>query len=508
MAHNNSSTMTVEDCYNCGLPQLPSDSVSPLDRAAHGLLTALSNAVGVRVRTIPASPDRPTRVGVLFSGGLDSVVLAALTHFHVRDPHEAIDLLNVCFDSDSQFQSPDRLAAILSYRELCVLFPTRHWRFVCVNEEYDRVIEVSQNAEIVALLRPCDTHMDFNIGAAFWCLSRCHGAVLSETQTATTATDLNAFLTQQGVSSDQRHGEAALEAVALFGLPRETASSACPVVNCKRKRKPECALGVCRVCCFKIQKLLVKLRPRPADGEANDYEQRASRAQLIAMLPLAESASQRVDELLRVVETHWGSPETIMCRVHRSKQPTLDTPDDRLEGAPASSGSASIPKVTTASSYTTTARVLLVGIGADEQLGGYGRHKTAFLQGGMPALQSELALDMARIWKRNLGRDDRCISAHAREARFPFLDEGVVQYIASLPLPSVCDFSQPRGRGDKLVLRHAAKILGLENCTRLAKRAIQFGSRIAKHANVASFGSNRQASGDAKLQDMETHERE
>jgi hypothetical protein len=57
-------------------------------------------------------------------------------------------------------------------------------------------------------------------------------------------------------------------------------------------------------------------------------------------------------------------------------------------------------------------------------------------------------------------------------------------------------------------LRHAAKILGLENCTRLAKRAIQFGSRIAKHANVASFGSNRQASGDAKLQDMETHERE
>lgn len=41
----------------------------------------------------------------------------------------------------------------------------------------------------------------------------------------------------------------------------------------------------------------------------------------------------------------------------------------------------------------------------------------------------ELQKDQARLWKRNLGRDDRCIAEHGREARFPYLDEGVVGYI-------------------------------------------------------------------------------
>lgn len=31
------------------------------------------------------------------------------------------------------------------------------------------------------------------------------------------------------------------------------------------------------------------------------------------------------------------------------------------------------------------------------------------------ALQEEMRLDMQRIWKRNLGRDDRCISDHGKE---------------------------------------------------------------------------------------------
>lgn len=41
----------------------------------------------------------------------------------------------------------------------------------------------------------------------------------------------------------------------------------------------------------------------------------------------------------------------------------------------------------------------------------------------------ELQKDQARLWKRNLGRDDRCIADHGREARFPYLDEGVVGHI-------------------------------------------------------------------------------
>lgn len=40
--------------------------------------------------------------------------------------------------------------------------------------------------------------------------------------------------------------------------------------------------------------------------------------------------------------------------------------------------------------YTSPARVLLNGLGADELLGGYGRHRTAFKAGGWPAVIDEV----------------------------------------------------------------------------------------------------------------------
>lgn len=79
-------------------------------------------------------------------------------------------------------------------------------------------------------------------------------------------------------------------------------------------------------------------------------------------------------------------------------------------------------------------RVLLVGMGADEQFGGYSRHRSAFARGDWPALAAELELDVGRISARNLGRDDRCLSDHGCEARFPFLDEELVAYVNSLPI--------------------------------------------------------------------------
>jgi asparagine synthetase B (glutamine-hydrolysing) len=40
--------------------------------------------------------------------------------------------------------------------------------------------------------------------------------------------------------------------------------------------------------------------------------------------------------------------------------------------------------------YTSPARMLLNGLGADELLGGYGRHRTAFKAGGWPAVIDEV----------------------------------------------------------------------------------------------------------------------
>ena len=47
-------------------------------------------------------------------------------------------------------------------------------------------------------------------------------------------------------------------------------------------------------------------------------------------------------------------------------------------------------------------------MGADEQLGGYGRHRTAgYQRAGWEGLLAEVSLDVGRISTRNLGRDDR-----------------------------------------------------------------------------------------------------
>ena len=63
----------------------------------------------------------------------------------------------------------------------------------------------------------------------------------------------------------------------------------------------------------------------------------------------------------------------------------------------------------------------------------------------------------------------------------------------------IADLSLPPGRGDKKVLRElAARHLGLEDSARLVKRAIQFGSGIAKLSNAEHFGANRKGQGTAE----------
>ncbi|XP_058156486.1 asparagine synthetase domain-containing protein 1 isoform X1 [Dasypus novemcinctus] len=131
-------------------------------------------------------------------------------------------------------------------------------------------------------------------------------------------------------------------------------------------------------------------------------------------------------------------------------------------------------------SYQSSAKVVLTGIGADEQLAGYSRHRVCFQTHGLQGLNKEIEMELGRISSRNLGRDDRVIGDHGKEARFPFLDENVVSFLNSLPVWEKADLSLPRGIGEKLILRLAALELGLTASTLLPKRAMQFGSRIAK----------------------------
>ncbi|KAJ2217013.1 hypothetical protein EV179_000780 [Coemansia sp. RSA 487] len=140
--------------------------------------------------------------------------------------------------------------------------------------------------------------------------------------------------------------------------------------------------------------------------------------------------------------------------------------------------------------YEGVARVLLLGMGADEQLGGYSRHRTAWDRGGWMELGSEIRLDVQRIATRNLGRDDRIVSDNSKESRYPFLAADVVSFLSQTPLDRKMNMHYPRGIGEKLLLRLLAYQLGLAKACMLAKRAIQFGARTAKMESGQTKGQD------------------
>ncbi|KAK6005276.1 hypothetical protein QM012_008055 [Aureobasidium pullulans] len=136
--------------------------------------------------------------------------------------------------------------------------------------------------------------------------------------------------------------------------------------------------------------------------------------------------------------------------------------------------------------YTSQARVLLSGLGADEMFGGYTRHDTAFRRHGFAGLKDELDLDVDRLGKRNLGRDDRVLSNWKRETRFPFLDEDLVRWAVNAPVQERCGFGENKENSDgetgslepaKKALRCLAWKLGMKKVAAEKKRAV---SEISK----------------------------
>ncbi|KAI0321107.1 asparagine synthase-domain-containing protein [Amylostereum chailletii] len=328
-----------------------------LEYAVEGLISCLDASVRLRVENIPKPPTplfpySPGRLAVLFSGGIDSTMLAFLAHRHVPID-EPIDLLNVAFenprkikiqtdgnvggmskkerklrarvtveadlveimDHQHDYLVPDRLTGLQEVEELRRICPGRTWNFVEINIPFPEAQAARERVE--AVMWPGRTVMDLSLAMALYFAARGVGQVRSD---------------------------------------------------------PSCTY-------------------RP---------------------------------------------------------------------------------------YTSSARVLLNGLGSDELLGGYGRHRTAYKSGGWQRVIEELQLEIDRIPIRNMGRDDRVISSHGKETRHPFLSLNVVAFIAGLPVHHKMDPRVEVGLGDKMLLRLVARRLGVVEASGRKKRAMQFGSHSAR----------------------------
>ncbi|KAJ1933227.1 hypothetical protein EC988_009192, partial [Linderina pennispora] len=174
-------TTPVEPCNDISLfPR-----VSKFQPFIDALERELTEAIRSRVSTIPQR-GAAARVGILFSGGVDCITIAALLT-RIWPRHEPIELFNVAFENPRQLKAhktasaydvPDRKTGRAGWLELCQMDPDRDWRFVEVDVPYDQVLEHKQH--ICQLLVPSDTVMDLSIGMAIWFASRGHGSLVEK----------------------------------------------------------------------------------------------------------------------------------------------------------------------------------------------------------------------------------------------------------------------------------------------------------------------------------------
>lgn len=146
--------------------------------------------------------------------------------------------------------------------------------------------------------------------------------------------------------------------------------------------------------------------------------------------------------------------------------------------------------------YTSPASILILGMGIDEQLGGYSSHRNAWIESRSNGVNAEISKQMLRISGRNSGRDDRVCACFGRDMRAVFLDEELVDFLNSLPLSAKMNFDSTDQQrfsqfGSKQLLRKLAIKFGFLQTSKRIKRAMQFGTRIAKLESRSEQGSDQ-----------------
>lgn len=421
-----------------------------IDEIVAQLEAVLAQAVRKRIQALPDHAS----VAMLFSGGLDSGILTALA-LRSLAPSHPLQLINVAFGT-SCASAPDRYTAMATLIEVAALFQHHRVEMLCCNVSHASLM--LHESRILEHIHPNNTHMDFNIGAALYFASCGKGFCLRP--------DFSSGENEEWWSAmrEEHHQENCFQ-VKIPRSCRSTDNEEGPPSMCSacgvRRAKPDCSQSACRTCCRRRIQDAERQRAEPCD---------ASQLKCSAHRHSASCLSSKAANAIPVPETCIYSSS-----VASAEEALCDS----------CSLSHTVPL------RATDAAVLIVGHGADELFAGYGRHSTAARHTGAEGVRAEMIKDLKRLWERNLGRDDRCISCWGRETRHPFLDEQVIGFVAECPAEALL----PTPEEDKTLLRRLARRLGLEQCSRFKKRAIQFGSRSARQTNLTYFASHRKANG-------------
>lgn len=155
-----------------------------LEKSTQELYKQLCHSVYQRMTTIqPVHPEN-RNIGVLFSGGLDCSVIAAILCEELmntgRSQQVSIELLNVGFENPRTHKqpedTPDRQLALRSYRFLQQLYPEISMKLVKVDVPYEKYL--SKRETVIDLIYPKNTEMDLSIAIAFYFASRGEGSIV------------------------------------------------------------------------------------------------------------------------------------------------------------------------------------------------------------------------------------------------------------------------------------------------------------------------------------------
>ena len=367
------SSVSGERLYRSKIEEgLSSDEIFASSSAL--LLAALLASVRCRVASVgfthpallentadAAVYSRKCRIGVLFSGGIDSVVLAALLHLCTDDAEESIDLLNVAFtgagDADGDDQNgdvhartadikskvetpaPDRLAAISALQELKTLYPTRDWRLVHIDVTSEE--RNQHEGRVKSLIQPRNTHMDLNIGTALWFASRGKGYLKEYSKED--MDKASGVKDQMGRPLVRAGGLGHAQSVGLPSwnarnkvqgsegvgseVPGPSLGLQCSNAECRRVGKRGCPRALCKRCCNKAD----KDSSSSSSGSSSSSSSGSSSSSSNSNSNSNSSSNSSSSSSDAASSSGNSNLSDMQCRVHKSSAKELEKMEKKLK---------------------------------------------------------------------------------------------------------------------------------------------------------------------------------